>query len=120
MGTAVVLVALFFLWMGASALVVPQRVLALFDVSVMSAAGRNEVRAVYGGFGVAGSFLLLVGTRVPSLRPGILVTLATAVAGMAVGRLVSVVVDRSPAFYPWLFFATEIVIAATLFAAARS
>jgi len=74
---------------GAAALVVPPRVLALVDVSVTRAAGRNTVRAVYGGFGGAVSFRLLVGTRAPRLRPGICVTLATAVAGMALGRLVS-------------------------------
>ena len=51
--------ALFFLVMGIAALVAPARILAPFGVTVATADGRSEVRAVYGGFGVVTGVLLL-------------------------------------------------------------
>lgn len=111
------LVALFFLWMGIAALVLPHRILALFGVAVATVDGRNEVRAVYGGFGIAMGLMLLAAARLPSMRDGMLVCLAIAVAGMACGRVASVAIDRSAGFYPWLFLVIEAVMAATLFAA---
>jgi hypothetical protein len=105
--------------MGVAALLLPHRVLSLFGVAVHTADGRNEVRAVYGGFGIAVAALLIAALCTPELRTGVMVAIATAAAGMAGGRLVSALTDRSAGFYPLLFFTTEIAIAATLLAAAR-
>ena len=49
------IVAAGFAAMGLLALARPADVLAQFGVSVETPEGRNEVRAVYGGFGLAGS-----------------------------------------------------------------
>jgi hypothetical protein len=114
----IVLVAVFFFGMGLYALAVPARVLAIFGVPVTTAAGRNEVRAVYGGYGIAIGAVLLVALAQPALRDGILVCQAVAVAGMAGGRVVSALVDRSGGFYSWFFCAVETVIAGALLAAA--
>jgi hypothetical protein len=114
----VVGVAGFFLAMGLYALAVPGRVLAVFGVEVATVDGRNEVRAVYGGFGVAMSVLLLAALRAPAIRDGVLVCLGAALAGMASGRLVGAVVDRPPGFLPWFFLAVEALLAAGLFAVA--
>jgi hypothetical protein len=46
-------VALFFLGMGALAIVRPGRIVAIFGGRADTAPSRNEVRAVYGGFGMA-------------------------------------------------------------------
>jgi hypothetical protein len=116
----VVLVAVFFLGMGLYALAVPARVLAVFGVSVTTPEGRNEVRAVYGGYGVAIGAVLLAALAQPGWRDGILVCQAAALAGMAGGRVVSAVVDGRSGFYPWLFCALEALMAAVLCGAAQN
>ena len=52
-------VAAFFVAMGVLALVAPERILATFGTTGLTVEGRNEVRAVYGGFGVAVGVLLV-------------------------------------------------------------
>lgn len=46
-----------FLFMGVAALALPARVTAQFDLPHLTMAGRNEVRAVYGGFSICSSRL---------------------------------------------------------------
>jgi hypothetical protein len=113
-------VAVFFLLMGIAALGQPAMVLALFGTDVRHRDTKNEIRAVYGGFGVAVAGLLAYGLVDPVLRPGLVAAIAVAVLGMAAGRLWSVVVDRGAGFYPRLFFAVEVAIAAALLAALRT
>lgn len=113
----VVLVAAFFLAMGVVALVHPERVVRLFGTPALSTDGRNEVRAVYGGFGVAIGSLVLASLGLPTLRPGILVSVATAVFGMALGRVISRVVDGRAGPYPRLFLAVELLLGGALVAA---
>lgn len=109
------LVAAFFAGMGLVALLRPERVLAIFGTRNLSRDGRNEVRAVYGGFGlvIAG---LLFGTLsfLTPLRDGILLTVAISLLGMAAGRLVSTIIDGSPGRQVWLIFAGELLMAAML------
>jgi hypothetical protein len=113
-------VAAFFAVMGLYALAVPRNVLGIFDVSVESPDGRNEVRAVYGGFGVAISVLLgAAAAGTGGVREGILVAVGFATAGMAAGRLASRAVERPSGFWPvWFWFCAEVVAAAILLAAA--
>ena len=111
------LIALGFIAMGAYALAVPSNVLSIFGVTVASIDGRNEVRAVYGGFGIAIGLLLLVAGGAPALQPGVFAAVAVALVGMAGGRIVAALLDGSPGFYPWLFCAIEIAGAAGLVAA---
>ncbi len=107
-------VAMFFLAMGVAALVAPARILAPFGISVTSRDGRNEVRAVYGGYGIAIFVLLWIAGRSPGLRDGILVCVAGSMAGMAGGRLVSAALERSMSFVPILFLAIEVALAVTV------
>ena len=104
-------VAAFFFAMGAVALANPQRIVAYFGTDALTRDGRNEVRAVYGGFGVALALLLLASLWLPALRSGVLLAVCVALLGMAVGRLLSVAVDGSPGFFPWLFCGVEVVLA---------
>jgi hypothetical protein len=99
------------------ALVVPRRVLSLFGVDVATVDGRNAVRAVYGGFGVAMCVVLGVALRAPGLRDGVLVCAAVALLGMAGGRVVAALVDGRPGVFPWLFGGVEIVLALVLLGA---
>jgi len=111
-----VLVAVFFLCMGLYALALPERVLSLFGVPVTTRDGRNEVRAVYGGFGVAIGVLLVAALRVPALRPGVLVCVAVALLGMAGGRVAATLMDGRPGFFPLLFGGVELAMALALLA----
>ena len=112
-------VAAFFFAMGSVALVNPQRIVAYFGTGALTRDGRNEVRAVYGGFGVAIALLLLASLWLPALWSGVLLVVCVALLGMAVGRLVSVVVDGSPGFFPWLFCGVEVVLSGALILALR-
>jgi len=51
--------ALFFFGMGAVALVRPERIVALFGTPRPTLDGRDDIRALYGGFGIAICVLLL-------------------------------------------------------------
>ncbi|WP_198538997.1 DUF4345 domain-containing protein [Mycolicibacterium wolinskyi] len=116
----IVVVGVFFLGMGVYALAAPQAMLRPFDYTLKTGASRAEVRGVYGGFGLAISAVLVYAAATPGdIRTGILVTVGAALAGMAVGRSVSAVVDERTAFYPnWFYCLVEVVGAAALIWAA--
>jgi hypothetical protein len=120
MSDVVILVVAFgFAAMGVFALARPAEVLAQFAVTVETANGRNEVSAVYGGFGLAVAAMLAVAALGdPTTADGIVVAVAVALAGMAAGRLLSALRERPTGLYPvWVYFAIEVVSAAALLAA---
>ncbi len=79
---------------------------------------RCEVRAVYGGFGVAVGVVLVVALAVESIRDGVFVAIAVALCGMAAGRIVSALLGERVSFWPtWAFCAIELALAALLFGA---
>lgn len=112
----ILVVAAGFAAMGLAALARPADVLAQFGVAVETADGRNEVRAVYGGFGLAVAAVLAVAALGdPTTADGIVVAVAVALLGMAAGRLLSALRERPAGLYPvWTYFAIEIVSAAML------
>jgi hypothetical protein len=103
-----------FLLMGVGALLKPVLVTGQFGVRELSAAGRNEIRAVYGGFGVTMAAVLTLSLLDPELRPGILISVALALGGMAVGRLISAAIDRQFDRAPLVYFIFESVLAIIL------
>ena len=108
---ALIAVAAAFALMGVLSLAAPARVLSQFGVPALTRDGRNEVRGVYGGFGVAVAALLLSVLAAPPLRPGACLAVAVALVGMALGRLVSAFVDRGIGKAPLAYLAFEIVFA---------
>lgn len=110
-------VAVGFLLMALVAFASPASVVAYFGVLDLSMDGRNEVRAVYGGFGLAVAGLVAVAPYWPRFGPGILLTIALSLFGMALGRAISRAVDGGAGFYPWLFFCIEVAAGAALIAA---
>jgi len=115
MSIAVGLVAVFFVLMGLVGLLSPERIQAPFGTAVVSADGRNEVRAVYGGFGIAIGALLFVASSNPALRAGAFTAVTVALIGMATGRVVSAMIERPTRFYPcWFYCGVESVMAAVL------
>lgn len=104
MNVAALVVALGFAAMGVGALVRPSLILAPFGVQPTTPESRSEVRAVYGGFGLAIAALLVLTDDSAGLRDGVLVAVAVSLAGMAAGRLVSAILEprtltRSPGFF---------------------
>src|SRR5690349_1937811 len=110
----VAVVAGFFAVMGVVALARPGFVVGLFVAPAPTRDGRNEVRAVYGGFGRAVAAILVVALRERALRQGVLVCVAAALAGMAAGRVVSFAIDRGAGRMPLLFGAVELALAGML------
>ena len=105
--------AIFFLGMGASALVRPRFVISFVKMVPETADARNEVRAVYGGFGIAVSGLLVYAAQHNEIRSGVLLAVAASLLGMAAGRVVSLFVER-PGRWPVLFMVTETALAGML------
>lgn len=91
---ALIVAAVIFIGMGALALVAPARLGRLVGFEASPRRGINEIRAVYGGFGVCMAALLVAVADDPTLRPGVCLTLALALFGMAGGRVVSAAVER--------------------------
>lgn len=120
MSVLVIIVAIFFAGMGAAALIRPAVIWAPFGVAPTTPAARNEVRAVYGGFGIAVAILLVVADNASAgFRDGALVTTAVALAGMAAGRIVGFVVEpRGVGRFTVLFGVIEVVLALALVRAA--
>lgn len=111
----VVVVGGFFLLMGLYGLLAPAALVRPFGLVVDQPKSRSEVRAVYGGFGLAMAVALGVALTVPTLEDGIVLAVAFALGGMAFGRLVSRLVDRATAFYPiWFYFLIEALAAGLL------
>ena len=102
-------VAVAFALMGIGALVRPTVVTRQFGIPALTPEGRSEVRAVYGGFGLAAAAMLVVAITSPDLRAGIAITVAVALFGMAVGRVVSAVIDRSLSKVVVLYLVIEVV-----------
>jgi hypothetical protein len=110
--------AVLFAIMGVGALAAPLLVTRQFGIPTLTAEGRSEVRAVYGGFGIAIAAVLLVAIREPSLRAGVCTTVASALAGMAAGRVVSAALDRTIGRAPALYLVLEAIGAVALVYAA--
>ncbi|WP_068278783.1 DUF4345 domain-containing protein [Aldersonia kunmingensis] len=111
-------IAVFFLGMGVFALGAPAALIRPFGVTLESPTSRSEVRAVYGGFGLAiAAVLTYAAFRGGDVATGIVIAVGAALAGMALGRIVSAVVDERTPFYPnWFYCIVEAVGAGALFA----
>ena len=117
-GTAVIsVIAVFFLGMGIYALAAPAALIRPFGITLGEAASRSEVRAVYGGFGLAIAGVLVFAAINPGdVRTGILIAVAAALAGMAFGRVAAAVLGDRTSFYPnWFYCLVEAVAATALF-----
>jgi Domain of unknown function (DUF4345) len=116
-GTIVIItVAVFFLGMGLYGLAAPAALVRPFGTVLAEPASRAEVRAVYGGFGVAiAAVLTLAAASTGDMRAGIVLTVAAALAGMAFGRIVSLFLGDRTSFYPnWFYCLVEAVAAGVL------
>lgn len=103
MSTAIaVAVAGLFAGMGLVALALPERVVGIFGVTAATTDARNEIRGVYGGFGIAIAAVILLAPT--ELKGGVLLTVAVALAGMACGRVLGFILERPQRLYPTVVF----------------
>lgn len=111
-----IVIGLFFLAMGGYALAAPAALIRPFGMRTEHAVARYEIRAVYGGFGLAmAAMLAIAATHDGSLRSGIMFTIGAALGGMALGRVVSAVIDDRTSCYPnWFYCLIETLAAAAL------
>lgn len=117
MRTGVLLgVAVLFAVMGAYGLAAPAALVRPFAIVLSGPAARAEVRAVYGGFGLAIAVVsTLAALDLGGIRTGAVTTVAVALLGMAGGRLVARVTEPPGGFYPiWFYFWVECGTAALL------
>jgi uncharacterized membrane protein len=111
------IVAFLFLLMAAGAFLNPRMFLAPYvGIEAKTPDARNEIQAVYGGFGIAVAVVLLLPTWMPEAKTGVIVAVAGALAGMAVGRLIAALRER-PGRWPLIFFGIESAGAAFLLSA---
>jgi hypothetical protein len=120
-GLSLYVVAAFFAAMGLAALAAPEFVVHFFGVRGLPLDMRNEVRAVYGGFGVAVAVVLCYTRAVERRRPAYALGMRSAVmmalVGMAGGRVVSLGVERTDGPWPITFMAAELALAFLLYVA---
>lgn len=100
--------------MGVVALLKPAFVTSIFGQPSIGADMRNEVRAVYGGFGVAISAVLLASLWLPGIQSGVLLTVGMALLGMAGGRLVSFLTEPTVGKFPLVFTVAEVLLGGAL------
>ena len=105
--------AIFFLSMGVSALVRPSSVISFVKLVPETVDARNEVRAVYGGFGVVVSVLLIYSAYNSDIRSGALIAVAASLLGMALGRIISLFIEK-PGKWPIVFMFMESALAGLL------
>jgi Domain of unknown function (DUF4345) len=110
-------IAVFFLGMGFYAFAAPAALVRPFGITLGESASQSEVRAVYGGFGLAiAGVLVYAAVADEDVRTGVLITVGVALAGMAFGRLAAAALGDRTAFYPnWFYFLVQLVAAAALF-----
>lgn len=119
MNAYTLVVAIFFAGMGSAALVRPALIWAPFGVAPTTPESRSEVRAVYGGFGIAIAVLLvLTDDSAADLREGVLIAVAVSLLGMAAGRVISAVTEPGALLgWPGFFLLVEIGLAGLTLAA---
>ena len=114
-GFCLYVVVAFFAGMGVASLASPLFTLHFFGMKTLPADMKNEVRAVYGGFGLAVAGVLhhtrLVERRRPGYAMGIRTAVMVALIGMAGGRIVSFAVDATDGPYPATFLGLELGLA---------
>jgi hypothetical protein len=110
MNSVIWVIAIGFAAMGLAALLRPAVIWAPFGVEPTTAESRNEVRAVYGGFGLAVAGLMIwSNAAAAAVREGVLLTVAVSLFGMAAGRGISALVEpRALWGWPGVFLLIEV------------
>jgi hypothetical protein len=98
---------LLFAAMGGALLWQPQYLTRVTGLELSTVESRNEVRAAYGGFGVAAALALFIALVWSPLRGGICLALGLALIGMAAGRGYSAFLERPTNNLIWALLGVE-------------
>lgn len=101
--------------MGGVMLWKPEYLTRLTGVELSTVESRNEVRAVYGGFGVAMALAMFIAMVYSPLSGGILLTSGLALIGMAAGRGYSAWLEMPTNSLIWVFLGIEALLGLMLF-----
>lgn len=108
-------VALFFLIMGLWALFLTDSFAELVGFTLDVDRGPNEIRAVYGGFGIAMALMAWWAVFSTPAATGLLTALGIALIGMAAGRVVSAFLEGQLPTFGLLAGTGELALACALF-----
>jgi hypothetical protein len=89
---------LFFLAFGLAGLFAPAMLAAQLHLMPLTNAGLGELRALYGGGFAAIGFTIFAGLRCKVNGPGLLLAMSILLAGIAAGRVVSLIADHDVGF----------------------
>lgn len=115
MPVSLFLAFLLFAAMGGLLLWKPEYLTRLTGVELTTIESRNEVRAVYGGFGVAMAIAMFIAMVYSPLSGGILLTSGLALIGMAAGRGYSAWLEMPSNTLVWVFLGVEALLGLMLF-----
>lgn len=111
------LVALFFLFMGLQAILLPESLGNIVGFSLDVDRGPNEMRAVYGGFGLAMAGMAWWAVFQTPVAEPYLIALAIALFGMAGGRIISLIIEREIPLFGVIAASGEAIMAVMLLTA---
>ena len=97
--------------LGAGSLVAPQAMVKPFGILLSAPPALSEIRASHGGMHLGVGSFMLAAVFVASLRRAGLLLLLLYMAGLAVGRLVSVALDGAPTPLIWGLLGAELILA---------
>ncbi len=106
---------LLFAAMGATLLIWPEAVARVTNQEPTTPEARSEIRAVYGGFGIAVALALFVAMVYSDFRGGIMFTVGLALIGMAAGRGYSAWLELPTSNIIWGLLAAEAVLGLVIF-----
>lgn len=106
MTIGIIVNAVFFFCMGASAIVRPRSVVSFVPSEPETIDARNEVRVVDGGFGLAVSLRQIFAVQNEAIKPGATLAVAVSLFGMALRRVSSLFIERLGK-WPMVFIFTE-------------
>jgi hypothetical protein len=93
--------------MGATLLIWPEALARVTNQEPATPESRNEIRAVYGGFGIAIALALFVAMVYSDYRGGIMLTVGLALIGMAGGRGYAAYLERPTSNIIWGLLGAE-------------
>jgi hypothetical protein len=106
---------LLFAAMGVTLLIWPEAVARVTNQEPTTPEARSEIRAVYGGFGIAVALALFVAMVYSDFRGGIMFTVGLALIGMAAGRGYAAWLELPTNNIIWGLLAAEAVLGLVIF-----
>lgn len=102
--------------LGIVSLVQPEFIGALFGLHAVEPRGLSQIRGTFGAMYIGLGGVMLYGTMRPRVGAQALIITAVLVGAVAIGRLMSIVVDNAPGVLNIVFLLSELAVAGTAIA----